>query len=743
MTSNLHLGFIRYLFLSALALASMGIQGQTLAPTEAQEAPPPDVIPNIRATNPPIVIDTATIPQELRGWIPWIETKNPSLQCAWNNGDHACVFASALEMSNSSSAKHTLSVSFYAQATGIQMEIPKVNASTGTQQVNVVSSLQYVHRNNETWIALPKGKTTVTFEVPADWRELKMSLPPSSLGRTMLAFNAKIENGKIVRQARQADNAAEQSENQRSNDAIQVFRNYQDGYPALLRTKLLISSNENGKVLPLGKIIPQGFTIAHVQTNTSLNQHPDGSIDASVNRGTYYIDIDAYSNIPPETVSILGLVNGTPTEYWSIQSNNNIRQLDIQGKAPVDPLKVGSASHFGPLPTYAVEKNIVFKTLRQGISLKDTVEMTIRRTSWFGFSNNGMLHLDQAAVNNQGVDTLIAKDGITIQGATLNEQPQVIYKHEKNDAIQLPLGTQTLKNVFVSTTDIPLSSWKTPGHLQQWTLYTAPRHHVVWSSSDQAHVSVPSSWEGSWNLYKIFSVFLLCLITYKSFGTRLAVAVGLGMLTFSNHVLFSWSYWVISLGIMGILHFKSRLEGSYLLKFSKWTSVMFLLVFAWSTMLFTVNETRAVFNPGAHLEPNHRVAYDVRDPSASHDPAELAAEGALGMVARSNSAIQAKTLSSERYSPQAIESIGQDVAQAMSPTPSWHQWNVPQFQIYVQNIQDPNAMVTFWIAGPKTLALVSLVQVLVLFGLLGLLINTVRVGFFNKPSLLAFLGKSQ
>ena len=547
-------------------------------------------------------IDEKKLPTYLLPWVDWLKIKNNQNNCLIDKENKKfCSFVYSLSISKTDNYYDIkLKGINYAQDYWLFLPSGEVKQSWPENILLNGNNAAIIEKDNKPLVKLDIGEFEISYQLNALQidRTNNINMPYNILViKNLTGKKTLFENAKLSILNDSVDKEQKSSESNQSQ--IKVYRLLNDGIPIELVTQIEITNPISQKNIFLGKVIPKNFKLTKINSSISVEEKIDGFY-VNTPAGNHSISFTSYSMDNLSSINTKDLVNGIEQEIWSISKNPNIRQLEIEGVQSVDPSQVFLPKQWQALPSYKVVNDIKFVSKRRGLSLKDTINVGIKRNSWYGFNDNKMYHFDELNVSNDGKNVLSFEKSIDPKEFSINQEPQMLVDYANYPSVIIPNGDFSAQ--FQSQTGEEVSSKFIKDSQQQinsWNLILAPRHRLFHVSGVE---KANNSWFENWNLYTVFALFLIILSFYKLFGIKLAVLSFISIVAFQSDLFLSWIFWplfLLFLAFLKVLPDKNKF--TYLIRTA---SVLLVISLFIVTVNFSINEIRYIINPSLEYQSN-------------------------------------------------------------------------------------------------------------------------------------------
>lgn len=550
-----------------------------------------------------------TLPQSASQWIAWIKQKHPELNCAQNVQDKNCVFISTLDINEKSDNYH-ITLKGYSFLNGY-MNLPifsnELNNQTIWPQKVMINQKPaiLIEKNGSIAIEIENGSFDINISLS---KVNSQNLATITMPVIPVIFNNSVKSktfikeGNIIKITQPGKQEINTPVSANINQPqVLVFRKLQSNIPNILSTKIKILYSGAPKEFYLGKVLPDEFEFVQAFSSLSIEKKENG-FWLKLLAGDHEVNIESYLLKDINKIQTKDLISLVGNEIWSIEQISNVRQIDTLASQQLDPKQALVPNEWRHLPAFYVKDQIEIKTSRRGINESKSLKVNINRKSWFGFEKNKMTHLDELHIENEGTQFFSQKSLLfKPEDFKINGENQVIVKEKDQVGVLVPQGSfQAQSQSSSQGLTVPAQFWEGTNKIQRWEINLAPRMRLLGVSGP---VKTTGTWIDSWNLYKVFSVFIVCLVFYKLFGWRMAAMAFSGLIIFQAAEVFSWGLWLSLLFVLGLLRVLPSDSTSNLAKLIKLIGFVCFAYFAFKASLFILQEAHYIVNPS--LEAYH------------------------------------------------------------------------------------------------------------------------------------------
>jgi hypothetical protein len=598
-----------WISLFGLAL-SASVSAKTVAPETKNAAPP--------VSNSPYVLKNkdleSVLPKQALDWIEVVKRNNPELNCPQISSGASCLFIGSVSIDEENGEYQiTLKGSSFIDGyvnipTLSRISSQEENAKIWIKKILVNGKdAEMIEQEDKLMAAVNKGdfdlKLIVSKSQAKDLASIYMENTPLILTNNIKNKNF-IKDGNIIRLAEKtviSENNVSNTSKINSQDELQinVFRKIHTQIPNVLSTKIKIIYSGKPKDFYLGKVLPEGFEFNAASSNLKIEKKEDG-FWVKLIAGESNLNIESFILKNISAIKVDGLITSATNEVWSLQQESSIRQIEVISNTQVDPKQAMVPEEWVSLPAYLVKNDFNIKDNRRGLEENKNIDITFNRTSFFGFNKNEMFHLEHLNVKNYGIQFL-NKNGSDVlpESFKINEQNQVLLSSDKKLGVIVPKGEfQATTQAITKDSTIPVQFWDGKTSISQWVINLAPRMKMFAITGDS--IKSYGTWLDNWNLYVVFSVFLIVLTFYKLFGKTTAIMAFIGLMLFQDEV-FSWALWLTILFVLGLQKILPDQSNSQLTKAVNAIGFSALGLFIFYTINFIKKEIQLMINPSLEL----------------------------------------------------------------------------------------------------------------------------------------------
>jgi hypothetical protein len=338
-------------------------------------------------------LQRSEVPEPLRPWIDWALRGAEDNACpleADADAARRCVFATSLSLDVGPRAGTFRAEWRVARESWVLLP---GDASLWPQEVRLDDKPAVVAlRGDRPAIHLAPGshKVSGTFAYAA--LPEGIAIPPETalvalrVSGERVAFPRRDDPGRVWLRER----AVERGEPARLD--VSVNRRVTDSVPLIVETRIELRVSGNGREVVLGPVLPPELIPVSLQSELPARLEPSRTLRVQVRPGTFEVRIRARA---PSPVTSLSPPAAQPpwddSEVWVFEAQPEVRVVEVEGVAAVDPQQTTLPPDWRHFPAYVVGPGAVMKLneRRRGDADPAPDELALERTLWLDFDGNG------------------------------------------------------------------------------------------------------------------------------------------------------------------------------------------------------------------------------------------------------------------------------------------------------------------------------------------------------------------
>ncbi len=316
-----------------------------------------------------------------------------------------------------------------------------------------------------------------------------------------------------------------------------VHRRVVDEVPLILTTRILLNVAGRNREVLLGKVLPAGFVPMALDSQLPARVEPDTRLRVQARPGTWVIELTARSEGP-----VTELKRPNPDgpwregeEVWVFDAKSQLRLVDVQGIAAIDPQQTSLPEAWKRLPAYPLGLGDTLKLVekRRGNAEPPPDHLSLQRTLWLDFDGKGFTESDTLSGTLRRASRLEMLPQTVLGRVSIGGKDQFI-THLEGDAAktgvevrQGELSVNADSRVLASPSDLPAVGWNHDFHEVSASLHLPPGFRLFHATGVD---DVPSTWIKHWTLLELFLALVLSIGVWRLWGPAKG---GLALVTFA------------------------------------------------------------------------------------------------------------------------------------------------------------------------------------------------------------------
>lgn len=465
-------------------------------------------------------LDPSKVPEALRPWTDWVLRGSEERICPFlynSAADRFCAWPSRLELNLAERGGEfrmhwSVQSESWAQLPGDDGVWPQDVSLDG-------KPARVMPRDGRPAVLLAPGRHVLAGRLPWERLPESLSVPRASgvLSLTVrgreIAAPAFNEQGQLWLEgaARQRDGRAEVS----NRLGLQVFRQIIDEVPMRVVTRLdLDVAGESREVLLTGAL-PSGFIGLSLQSALPVRLEND-HLRVQLRPGRWHIELTARHPAPLEKLSLPQALEPWPAEeVWVFQARPQLRVVEVDGVAAVDPGQTNLPEAWRNLPAYRVGAGdtVTFRLIQRGDPEPEPDALTLERNLWLDFDGDGYTVSDQITGRMTHDWRLNALGSMQLGRVAIDGAPQLITRLGEKG----PVGVEVRRGALRMTGDsrlengpwrFPATGWDKDFRSVSATLHLPPGWRLFAATGVD---NAPDGWVSRWTLLDLFLVLIAAL----------------------------------------------------------------------------------------------------------------------------------------------------------------------------------------------------------------------------------------
>jgi hypothetical protein len=463
------------------------------------------------------------VPEPLRPWIDWVQYDQEELTCPflYNSAKHRCSWPARLQLelddaNGRFSIRQQAYVESWVSLPGDDKHWPQLVA-VDDQPARVME------RSGKPAVQLTPGTHTISGRFR--WDRLPEALTiPSDTGLIALSIKGRrIDFPTIDRKGRlwlQQDGIGRKQSGAADTLEMQVFRRVIDDIPLQVVTHVVLDVAGDQREIVLGRMLLKGFIPLRLESPLPARIEPDGRLLIQARPGHWSIEL---TTRPPNELNRIALPKSPAPwpadEIWVFDARPDLRLVEVQGVAPIDPSQTNLPARWQQLPAYRVRsgETMRLKVIRRGDPQPEPNNLSLQRTLWLDFDGAGYTINDRIS----GVMTrgwrLDVQPEIRLGRATLDGRPQLITRRSDSEREGVEVRRGAIRLSADSRFEGDAEQFHAVGWEQDFQNVSAVLHLPPgWRLFSAEGVdNVPNAWLARWTLLDLFLVLIVALAVWR------------------------------------------------------------------------------------------------------------------------------------------------------------------------------------------------------------------------------------
>lgn len=472
------------------------------------------------------------VPEPLKPWVPWVLHGAEQYACpsSFQQADQrACVWPSSLDLhADPQGAKFRLEVRVYGAPAFV--ELPGNDDSWPLEVMAGSMPLAVVRREQRPTVMLAPGRHVLNGRHV--WKELPQGFSvPKTVGTLRVSIAGHVQRrvpdaeGRLwLREATVASAPA--------NDAVswRVARLVDDRIPMRVTTHLALSVAGKPREWHVPAALLPHFVAESIETALPARLNADGSLTLQLRAGQWRVSFGSRSLAPISSLTLP--TNSLGEETWSFVAHNDLRILNVEGAAQIDPKQVDMPDEWRAHPAYRMRPGeaLQLREARRGNPDPGPDKLSITREMWLDFDGGGYTmrdriggqlsrswRLDVAApavlgrASVHGADQPITQAAGAASGAT---------------GIEVRHGEAAINadsRIDSRARELSATGWRADFEQATSTLHLPPGWRLLHAGGVDA---AAGSWTSRWSLWDFFFVLIGGFAAGRLLGWRAGVLLG-------------------------------------------------------------------------------------------------------------------------------------------------------------------------------------------------------------------------
>lgn len=465
------------------------------------------------------------VPAPLAPWVSWVLDAVPDGECPqfFDSDQRRCVWSGALRVSvDARGGSFDVALAGYAPSwvalPGGEGQWPQSVTVDGSPAV-VVAHL------GRPALELPVGRHKLSgrFEWPALPEILKV---PPELAMVELQVEgaarpriSAASGGQLWLKLK----SAEASEGDRVE--TRVFRQLVDDLPMTVETVLELDVAGTPREWRSAGMLLEGAVPMQLTSPLPARLEADGMLRLQLQPGHWRVILRSRQSAATTRLAPPAIEAPWPQEeVWAFAARNELRLVDVQGGAVVDPRQTNAPQDWQGLPTWRMTRAdaLEFVEQRRGDPQPEPDQLSLDRDLWLDFDGGGYTVQDHLSGQMTRQWRLDATPALQLGRASLNGEAQFITASgSAGRGIEVRRGAlDLLADSRLAPGALPAVGWAVDVNQLSTRLHLPPGWRL-WSA--RGADNVPDTWLKRWTLLDLFLVLIITIAVARLVGRAWAV----------------------------------------------------------------------------------------------------------------------------------------------------------------------------------------------------------------------------
>ncbi len=574
--------------------------------------------------------------------------------------------------------------------------VPSVRLSPGSHRLS----------GNLRWPALPEF-----LQIPRETGLVSLRLHGSNV-----AFPERDLEGRIWLQREAATGAQE------DRLELRVHRRVIDDVPLRLDTDLELRVSGSNREIELGPVFPAGFIPMSISSPLPARLEPDGRLRIQARPGNVRILLAARHLGGPVGEVSLGEAlasSGGGEEVWVFDARPDLRLVEVEGAASVDPQQTSLPEEWRALPAYLMTPGSTLRLVEQRRGDQDPApdRLELARNWWLDFEGGGYTVRDEITGSLRRSWRLEGVAPLRLGRVAIDGRDQFISRLDGEDR----LGVEVRQGQARIDADgrieqvgggMPAVGWAHDFEQVSGRLHLPPGWRLLHASGVD---DVVETWITRWTLLDLFLVLVTSAVVMQLFGSALALLTLLTLaLIYHEPGAPSWS-WLLVLATYALLRV---IPQGRLRRVTQAASLLAIVALLLIAIPFAVRQARVALHPALELPG---VAVQEGRGSAEELPAK---QGVRYDVSIEQSEIAEGALRSlPAAAPPAPIEYAPDPAALVSTGPGLPRWGWQTVRLGWRGPVRSDQQLRFWLLPPWANAALGWLRVALVLALVVALLD--------------------
>ena len=365
--------------------------------------------------------------------------------------------------------------------------------------------------------------------------------------------------------------------------SVKVYRYLEDGIPGWLYTKVELSVSGKSREEDLGHLLPEGWTLAQLDSSIPLAIDDQGRAKAQVRPGNWMLTLNAFRVSPlAEFRFAPGTTPAVDVELIGLKTQPEFRMIEFQGLQSIDVQQTTYPEQWRSVPVFQwnVATSFAIVEKMRGMGDLKPAGLNVGRRFWLDDDGRGITYQDTLTGRLQQSWRLDAAPEHELGAVRIDNERQLITANPLNGTPGVEVRSRNPNIVALgrieNSAQIPASGWNADVDYLSMEISLPPGWRV-WAvlGADNVH----GDWITAWTLMDLFLLLIFALAVYRLYGIPSGV-LALIALGLSYHEpdspRWTWLFLLIPLALLKVL---SNGTGAKIVRLFQWSALALLLLF--------------------------------------------------------------------------------------------------------------------------------------------------------------------
>ncbi|WP_028582792.1 hypothetical protein [Desulfogranum japonicum] len=628
------------------------------------------------------------IPEQLEPWVPWVLHDQEDRFCtsSFDGKQRFCMWPGPLDLEVHDTGGHFSQIwemkregwivlpgdeKLWPQRVTMNAESVAVINKDDQPAIHIETAGQYLIKGEFAWshlpesLSLPAGTGIIRLQVNGEER-------PADISNTILWI---------------ANRSGEQNMEMEDTVHTQVYRLLTDSTPMMITNRIEVQVSGKSREILVDWQVPADQIPVSLECALPVKIDTDNRIHLQARPGNHIITYRSRLPGPVNSLTFSESAMGPETEYWSFESQNQLRMVKISGDpTAVDPGQTPLPHAWHEFPAYRIKKGqtLQFETLKRGNLEPPPNDLTLYRTFWLDGDGSGMTVQDILTGTVHREPRLEMQPPATLGRMVINGRDQLITRVNERSPAGVEVRQGKINAMAVSrletTRSFPAGGWNQSVAKLSGELVLPPG----WTLLHAGGIDRVKTWLTRWTLLDCFIVLIIVISSFKLLGV-IQGSISLVALVLTYHDPAAPVFmWLVILACIALIQALPESKYIYLVKKGKLVLLVGLTIMV---LPYSVEQLRVglypqleqVYNP--YIPPMEAVADGENIVAPQRMREEVQLQSSVKTLSKRASIPDGKPYASGQDSQQFFDTQAKVQAGPGLPSKKWRiirlSWNGP------------------------------------------------------------------